>query len=799
QLLKNNLKLTWRNLIKNPGSTLLNITGLMLGIVCSVIIFLTIRYEVNFDKQHANTSQIYRVTNNYYYPTFTMHVGTTPDPMHTALKTDFPEFESVVPIYSNYNHRISIDEQILESDIIYCGPDFIQLFDYYNNPSEWIIGNPNEILGELNKTILTKSMAEKAFKSPENAIGKIISLSDETQLEVAGVVNDPPNYTNYPFEQLVSYPTFDNIARNTFGGVSSTTTFVQLPKSVTVESLRPALEHFNEKYMEAAWGEDFVSTDLQALSEIHFDERFGSNNYTTNKSYLWTLGLIGLFMILIACINFVNLSTAKAAKRSKEIGMRKVLGSSKKGIIAQFMTESFFLASLSMGLGLMLAQLSFPYFSEITNLNIGNDFTYTPQLILFVTGLLLFITIAMGVYPAIILSNFRPLDVIQQRTSKSTKGRLSLRKSLIAFQLTTSQVLIIAAIVVTCQLHFFQNKDLGFEKESVVVLNINGDESIQDQRTLKNKVQQLPFVQTATLNSSIPMSGHNSTTGLTSMDSAVKDRFNVQYIYADNDFADAMNFKPLAGKTAIAELELDTIRGFVVNETLVNRLAFGSPEAAIGKRINVHGYDSRIIGVVEDFHTMSLHEEIRPVAIIYGVRDYSNLGIKYQSDDLQQSLAQLEETWKTVFPDKNFDYYFQDQEMGDMYDNEVRLSIVIKAFTLICIVIACLGLIGLSTFSSIRRYKEIGIRKVLGASVSNILFLMSKEFIVLSVIGFIISIPVANYLVSRWLEGFAYHINLEWWMVALAGGIALTLTLLTVGLQSIKAAIVNPVESLRRE
>ena len=466
QLLKNNLKLTWRNLVKNPGSTLLNITGLMLGIVCSVIIFFTIRYEVSFDKQHTNEQQIYRITNNYYYPTFTMYVGNTPDPMAEALRTDFPEFERVVPIHSSYNHRISIDEQVLESDLIYCGPDFIQLFDYYNDPTKWVIGNPNEILGELNKTILTAGMAEKTFGSAENAVGKIITLENEIQLEVAGVINNPPNHTNYPFEQLVSFPTYENIARNSFGSVSSTTTFVQLPTVATVEGLRPALDDFNAKYMEAAWGEEFVSMDLQPLSEIHFDERFGSNNYTTDKSYLWTLGLIGLFMILIACINFVNLSTAKAANRSKEIGMRKVLGSSKKGVIVQFMTESFLLASFSMGLGLLLAQFSFPYFSEITNLNIGNDFTYTRQLLFFTVGLLLFITLAMGLYPAIVLSNFRPLDVIQNRTTSTAKGGFNLRRSLIAFQLTTSQVLIIVAIVVTCQLHYFQNTDLGFEKES---------------------------------------------------------------------------------------------------------------------------------------------------------------------------------------------------------------------------------------------------------------------------------------------------------------------------------------------
>ena len=799
-MFKNNLKITWRNIVNNAGSSLLNITGLTLGILCSIIIFLTIKYEFSFDQMHQNQSEIYRVTNNYYYPTFTMNVGQTPDPMAEALKNDFPSFTSVVPIYSSYNHNISVAEQLFEVDMLYAGSDFIKLFDYYNDPTKWVIGNPNEVLKEVNKTVLTKTLAETLFDRPKDAIGKIITLRNGTEVEVGGVINDPPENTNYPFEQLVSYPTYEKFARNSFGSVSSTTTFVQIPTAVDIAGLRPALTQFNKKYMETAWGEDFVSTDLQPLGAIHFDERFGSNNYTTSKTYLWVLGLIGLFMILIACINFVNLASAKAISRSKEIGMRKILGSSRKNIIVQFMSESFLLAFFAVSLGVMFAQIAFPYFSELTNLNIGNDFRYTTDLLLFITSLLIFITLAMGIYPSIILSNFKPLEVVRQKFSSSPIKGLTLRRGLIAFQLTTSQALVIGAIVITCQLQFFQNKDLGFEKESVLVVEINGNESNEKKLAFKNKVQQFPAVKKATLNSSIPMSGHHSTTGLTSRDSEIKERFNVEYIYVDNDYADAMNFDLLAGKTSVTEIVPDTIaRGFVVNETLIDRLAFGTAEAAIGKYINVHGFDAPIIGVVKDFHTLSLHETIRPVALIYGLSNYNNVGIKYQTEDISQTLSQLEAEWKTVFPNKNFDYYFQDEQLGNMYESEMRFGQIIKLFTLISIIIACIGLIGLSAFSSVKRFKEIGVRKVLGASVSNILFLMSKEFLVLTLIGFVLSIPLAYYFISAWLEGFAYSIHLEWWMVASAGMLTLGLTLITVGLQSIKAAFVNPIESLRSD
>ena len=800
-MFKNNLKITWRNILNNAGSSLLNITGLTLGILCSIIIFLTIKYEFSFDQMHQNQSEIYRVTNNYYYPTFTMNVGQTPDPMAEALRNDFPSFTSVVPVFSSYNHNISVGDQLFETDIIYAGADFIKLFDYYNDPAKWVIGNPNEALKAINKTVLTKTLAETLFDRPQDAIGKIIALRNGTEIEVGGVINDPPENTNYPFEQLVSYPTYEkNFLRNSFGGVSSTTTFVQIPTAVDIAGLKPALIQFNKKYMETAWGEDFVSTDLQPLANIHFDERFGSNNYTTSKTYLWVLGLIGLFMILIACINFVNLATAKAISRSKEIGMRKILGSSRKNIIVQFMSESFLLAFFALSLGVMLAQIAFPYFSELTNMNIGNDFRYSPDLMVFIIGLLAFITLAMGIYPSIILSNFKPLEVVRQKFSTSPIKGLTLRRGLIAFQLTTSQALVIGAIVITCQLQFFQNKDLGFEKESVLVVDINGNETNEKKLAFKNKVQQFPAVKKATLNSSIPMSGHHSTTGLTSRDSEIKERFNVEFIYADNDYADAMNFEILAGKTSVIEIVPDTIaRGFVVNETLIGRLAFGTPEAAIGKNINVHGFDAPIIGVVKDFHTLSLHETIRPVALIYGLSNYNNVGIKYQTEDISGTLAQLETAWKTVFPDKNFDYYFQDEQLGDMYESEMRFGQIIKLFTIISIIIACIGLIGLSAFSSVKRFKEIGVRKVLGASVSNILFLMSKEFLVLTIIGFVLSIPLAYYFISAWLEGFAYSIDLEWWMVAMAGILTMVLTLITVGLQSVKAAFVNPIESLRSE
>ena len=509
--------------------------------------------------------------------------------------------------------------------------------------------------------------------------------------------------------------------------------------------------------------------------------------------------MIGLFMILIACINFVNLATAKAISRSKEIGMRKILGSSKKDIIAQFMSESFLLATLALVLGVTLAQIAFPYFSELTSLNIGNDFTYTNDLVVFITGLLGFITLAMGIYPSIILANFKPLEVVRQKFSTSPIKGLTLRRGLIAFQLTTSQALVIGAIVITCQMQFFQDKDLGFEKESVVVVEINGNEPNEKKVAFKNKVKQLAQVKTATLNSSIPMSGHHSTTGLTAPDSEITERFNVEYIYVDNDYTDAMNFDLLAGKTSVTEIAIDTVRGFVVNETLINRLAFGTAEASIGKMINVHGFNAPIIGVVKDFHTLSLHETIRPVALVYGRKDYNNIGIKYQTEDISGTLAQLETAWKSVFPNKNFDYYFQDEQLGNMYESELRFAQIINLFTLISIIIACIGLIGLSAFSSVKRFKEIGVRKVLGATVPNILMLMSKEFIVLTIIGFVLSIPLAYYFITAWLEGFAYSIELEWWMVASAGVLTMGLTLITVGLQSVKAAFVNPIESLRSE
>jgi ABC-type antimicrobial peptide transport system permease subunit len=768
-------------------------------VLCAIIIFLTLKYEFSFDAHHQNNAEIYRVTNNYYYPTFTMHVGNSPDPMWKALKNDFPAFKNVFPIHTAYNHNITIENQTFESDIIYCPSAFIETFDYYNDPSQWLVGNPNNVLSEVNKTVLTQGLAEKLFGDYDNAIGKIITLSNDIELEVGAIIKNPPNNTNYPFEQLVAYATYERIASESFGGVSSTTTFVQIPSAVNIANLKPTLKQFNKKYMEAVWGEDFVSMDLQALSDIHFDNRFDSNNYTTNSTYLWSLGLIGLFMILIACINFINLTTAKAINRSKEIGVRKILGSSKQNIIAQFMNESFLLALISIGLGFMLAQLLFPYFSELTNLNIGNHFTYTKHLIIFVIGLLFFITLSMGLYPAFVLSRFQPIEAIRSTKYLTPIKNFTIRRGLIAFQLMIAQVLVIGAIVITYQLQYFENKDLGFDDDSILVVNIPEDESYEKKLALKNKMKQFPFVSRSSLASSVPMSGHFSSTGLTSKDSEIKDRFNVQYIFADNDYADAMNFELLAGKTALNEIAQDTIRSFVVNETLIQRLAFDTPESAIGKRINIHGVEAQIMGVVKNFHTLSLHENIRPVALVYGARNYSNLAIKYQTEHMQTAITQLETAWKSVFPNSNFDYYFQNEQLGDMYENETRFSLIIKVFTLISILIASIGLVGLSAFSSSKRFKEIGVRKVLGATVSDILFLMSKEFIGLTIIGFILSIPIAYYFVSIWLEEFAYHIHMEWWMVLIAGISTLLLTLITVGLQSLKAAVINPIQSLRDE
>ncbi len=798
-MLSNHFKISIRHLSKDIGGNLLNITGLMLGIVCCIIIFLTIKYETSFDTFHKNEKVLYRVTNNYYYPTFTMYVGQTPNPMAEALKTDFPAFEKVFAISTNYDHPITVEEELYTSDILYADQYFIQGFDYYNDPKQWIVGNPNEVLAKINTTVLTQSIAEKIFGSAQQAIGKIVTLSNETKIEVGAVMKDPPANTNFPFEQLVSRLTYESFASSHYGNVSNTNTFVQIPAAVDVPQLRPALDAFNEKYMEAVWGEDFVSMDLQPLADIHLDERFSSDTYTTNKSYLWTLGFIGLLIIVIACINFVNLATAKGVKRSLEIGMRKILGGSKQHILGQFMSESFLLAILALGLGLLLAQYSFPYFSELTNLNIGNDFVYSPTLWLFILGLLVFICLSMGLYPAILFSRFQPLQVIRGKLTTNPSKGVSLRRGLIAFQLVISQVLIIAAIVIGSQLDYFQSKNLGFEKESLMVVKVLGNIPVEKRLALKQKFEQLSFVESTTLSSHIPMSAGHGSTGLTSQDSEIKERFNVQYIYADNDFLDAMDIKLLAGKAEIPPITEDTVRGYVVNETLIGRLAWDTPEEALGKRITVNGTEARIMGVAKNFHTQSLHREIKPIAIAYGVRQYPYLGVKYKTDGLQASVAQMEDTWKSLFPDRNFDYFFQDEQMETMYDNEVRFSKIIKAFTLISILIACFGLIGLSAFSSVRRFKEIGVRKVLGASVPSILILISKEFIVIMLISFVLSYPIAHYLTGAWLQEFAYSIDLSWWIFAKACMITTVLTLVTVSFQSIKAALINPVESLRRE
>lgn len=798
-MLSNHFKMSFRHLLKDKSGNLLNITGLMLGVVCCILIFLTVKYETSFDNFHQNKQELYRVTNNYYYPTFTMYVGQTPNPMAEALKTDFTAFTRVFAITTSYNHPISVEEELFQSDIIYASADFIQAFDYYNDPSQWIIGNPNTILQKVNSTILTESLAERLFGNAKAAIGQFIKLSNEVRLEVQGIMKDPPNNTNFPFEQLVSRLTYENFAPSHFGNVSNTNTFVQIPTSVDITQLRPALADFNKKYMEAVWGEDFVSMDLQPLAGIHLDERFSHETYTTNKNYLWTLTFIGLLIILIACINFINLATAKGVKRSLEISMRKILGGSKQHILGQFLSESFLLAFIALGLGLLLAQYTFPYFSELTNLNIGNSFVYTPTLLGFILALLVFISLSMGLYPALLFANFQPLQMLRgKKPSNSLKG-VSLRRSLIAFQLVISQVLIIAAIVITSQLNYFQKKDLGFEKESLLVVKLLGNIPVENRLALKQKFEQFSFVEATALSSHIPMSAGHGSSGLTSQDSEVKERFNVQYIYADNDFVDAMNIELLAGKAQISPVAEDTIRGYVVNETLIQRLAFDSPAEALGKRISVSGSEARIIGVVKDFHTQSLHQRIKPIAIAYGIREYPYLAVKYQTGALQSSVAQMEQAWKTVFPDRNFDFFFQDEQMGMMYDNEVRFAKIIKVFTIISIIIACFGLIGLSAFSSVRRFKEIGVRKVLGASVPNILYLMSKEFILIMLISFVLSYPIAYYLTAAWLQDFAYSVELEWWMFAKACLITTVLTLLTVSFQSVKAALINPIDSLRTE
>ncbi len=797
-MLKNYLKIAVRNLLRHKAYSFINIAGLAIGMACSLMLFLLIKFELSFDAFHRKAERLYRINTVVTRPEGKAYQTGTPSPFSAALRHDFPELEKVTVVDYDYEGLVTILEAgnapvcyKEKSGVAFIEPDFFDMFDF-----AWSAGDP-KTLAEPNNVALTEALAKKYF--PDGAaIGKTLRLNNKLDLKVTGILKDFPANTDFPFKLLISFVTaksLDRLSESWQNLRSNLQTYVLLPEHGSPQRLESQLPAFAKKY----WYDETRprAYTLQPLREIHFDARYGNfNDRTTSKATIGALALIGFFLVVTACINFVNLATAQAINRSKEVGVRKVLGANRVQLVSHFMGETLVITVLAVFVALVLNELFLPRVIKILGLIMPFNLSAEPAVIPFLIITTVVVSFLSGFYPALILSGFQPALALKSKSTTHQGRGLSLRRGLVVLQFVISQALIIGTLVITAQMDYFRSTELGFDKDAVVTV------ALPDHDRLKLETMRTQWLQSAAIQS-VSFAYSSASSG---------DKWDTYFQYKAGDrdeqhvanlkFADANYFRTyglqlLAGRAYSAS---DTISELVVNEALVKQLGLVHPEEALGQHLSFwNKAEKPIVGVVRDFHLFSLHDKIAPCILAANQRVYREADIKINAPNLREGLRHIEKVWAAIYPENVFEYKFLDDTIAEFYAGEARMSQLFRLFSAIAILIGSLGLFGLVSFMAAQRTKEIGVRKVLGASVADIIGLFSKEFATLILIAFFIAAPIAYFAMNDWLENFAYRINLGLSVFLLTLIVTFVIAGITVGHRAVKAALANPVEALRYE
>jgi putative ABC transport system permease protein len=679
--------------------------------------------------------------------------------------------------------------------VFFAEPEFFGIFNF-----PLLAGNPKTALSALNTAVLTQELAEKYFGDWHEAIGKFIKYDNNIVCKITGVLKNIPVNTDFPLAVIISLKTVEQAADiSTEDWVSqdgSLNTFVRLPKNMPAQQFEKDLNRFVKKHLTAEQANQGYI--LQPLADMHYQSEFGTYRGSTfSKKLIGALSLMAFFLLIIACINFINLATAQAVNRSKEVGVRKVLGSSKKQLIIQFLSETFLITFTSVVIAIVFAFIALPVLNNLLQVSLEIQFNFI--LMAFLLILIIIVTILSGFYPAIVLSGFNPISALKSKFTSNTASGLSIRRVLVVFQFTVAQALIIGTLIVASQMNFFQNASVGFDNDAIVMVPLPNDSARQSKlNTLKTQLLQQAGIKNVSISSFSPMD-QASWDGDFKFDNALKkSTFNPDFKWADADYFKTYDIKFIAGRPYY---QADTVNGFVVNELMVKKLGFKNPEDILGKKIDIFDGNivAAVVGVVKDFNGSSLKTEMKPIVLGSWKMVYRSINIKIQPKNPAQTLAAIEKLWNTAYPDFVYEYQFLDDKIASFYKQENQLSKLYQICAAIAIFISCLGLYGFVSFMAAQRIKEVGIRKVLGASVMNIVYLFSKEFTVLIGIAFLIATPLAYFFMHRWLQNYAYRIDIGVGIFLLTILIAEIFAWLAVGYQAIKAAIANPVESLRRE
>jgi len=799
-MLRNWIWANIRNLLRNKSYTLINILGLALGISCSLVIFLLVKYDLSFDNFQPNAERIYRVTT--INGRGDDHSSGTPFPIAEALPNDFPEIEKVVQTLYEWEGLLTIydgDGEVVryqeDNGVAFVEQEFLNVFYH-----QWLSGDPNRALQERNSVVLTETMAKKYFPD-SSPLGKHIKFNNELDLNVTGVIKDLPANTNFPFKILISYTSLkgyqDAYDRQSWHQIQSNhQTYVLLPENRSPEQIEARFPAFMQKYLGESTATNRDKYALQPLFDIHYDIK--SDNYneqTVRKETIWALVLIAIFLIGTACINFMNLATAQAVRRSKEVGIRKVVGSSRGQLIWQFLSEAAIITVLAAGVSLALAELFLQQLPLLIGLNSETNQSVDSSALLFIgltTGL---VVILAGFYPALVISRLNPVHALRNKITSSNTGHMFIRKGLVTLQFVISQMLIIGTLVIQAQMNYFQNKPLGFAKDAIITTPLPTNEKSK-LRALRNRLLQNPDIEKLSFAIGTPTAENIAETHFTYEGYTGDKRLLIEIKAVDEHYIDTYKLNLLAGRELA---ERDAGQNIVVNEAAVRKMGMVNSDDAIGKTIKYSKKVRTIVGVVQDFHTRSLHTGIDACMLAYRPQYFYQAGLRIHTQNMKFVLEYIEQAWTETYPEHIFRYDFLDETIKSFYEEEQRVAGLVKLFSGIAIFIGCLGLYGLVSFMVNQKTKEVGIRKVLSASVFSIVLLFTKEFAKMLTLAFVIAAPIAYVVLNSWLQNFVYRIQIGPVVFALAALITFIVAAMAVGYKSIKAAIANPVDSLRYE
>ncbi|MBD3415231.1 MAG: FtsX-like permease family protein [Candidatus Aminicenantes bacterium] len=774
-MLKNYLKTAFRNIKKYKLYSFINISGLAVGMACCILIFLWIQDEISYDRFHQHKDRLYRVVSSLEGE----WTSTSPWAINDVLKKDFPEVIRSTR-FRTFHFLTDRQEKSHYEDVGFVDLDFLHMFSF-----PLLRGDPETALSSRESVVITKEAAQRYFKN-EDPLGKFLTVNNSIDLKVTGILKDVPSNSTLQFDMLAPVKLLGEEKLRTWA--LETSAYVMLEKNVSLQELRFKISGTTMKYDKRIENQTVVN-DLQPISRMHLH---GLND-AGGILYIYIFSGIAVIILLIACINFINLTTAKSGKRAVEVGMRKVIGAQRSHLIKQFFGEAVFISLVAFLLAILLVSLFLPSFNQLTQKQLTFDPVENSTLILILLGTALFTGIVSGSYPALLFSSFSPIQALRESGSLSFKSPV-LRRVLVIFQFTVAVGLIFSAIVLQKQMTFIRNKDLGFDRSHVLRLPMNKDVQGHYQAFKQSLVKNADILNvTSATNTPLSIGNINPVY----WEGRGPDQYEVMNFAAvDYDYFETFQMDLTKGRTFSRDFATDE-KNYIINEAAVRFTGLGSP---IGKLFSIWKREGRIIGVVKDFHSRSLHDEIKPVVFTLTTNwSHNYIFVRINPERIQPALQTVQSSWKQFASGYPFEYVFLDDVFERQYQTDQRMGLIINDFTLLAIFLSCLGLFGLASYMAERRTKEIGIRKVLGASVSSVALMLSKDFTRWVLIANAIAWPVAWYVMSRWMQNYAYRIRISWWMFFLAGGLALIIALLTVGYQSVKAATANPGDSLRYE